>query len=168
MASFGIGTPSHIAGELFKMMTGINMVHVPYRGSAPMLVDLLNGQAQISFDIMATSLPFIQSGALRALAVAGRDRFAGLPDLPTVAEAVPGFEASLWAGVAAPRDTPPEIIELLNREINAGLADRAVKAKLADLTATPLVLTPTELSAYLAAEVEKWGKVVNFIGTRLN
>jgi tripartite-type tricarboxylate transporter receptor subunit TctC len=168
MASFGIGTPSHIAGELFKMMTGINMVHVPYRGSAPMLVDLLSGQMQIAFDIMATSLPFIQSGALRALALAGRDQFAGLPDLPTVAEVVPGFEASLWAGVAAPRGTPPEIIELLNREINAGLANPTIKAKLADLTATPLVFTPTELSTYLAAEVEKWGKVVNFIGTKLD
>jgi tripartite-type tricarboxylate transporter receptor subunit TctC len=168
MASFGTGTPSHIAGELFKMMTGINMVHVPHRGSAPMLVDLLSGQAQIAFDIMATSLPFIQSGALRALAVAGRDRFEGLPDLPTVAEVVPGFEASLWAGVAAPKGTPLEIIELLNREINAGLADPSVKTKLAGLTATPLVLSSTELSAYLAAEIEKWGKVVNFIGTKLD
>jgi tripartite-type tricarboxylate transporter receptor subunit TctC len=168
MASFGTGTPSHIAGELFKMMTGINMVHVPYRGGAPMVVDLLSGQVQIAFDIMATSLPLIRSGALRALAAAGRDRFEGLPDVPTVGEAVPGFEASVWGGVAVPRGTPPEIIELLNREINAGLANPAIKAKLADLTATPLVFTPTELSAYLAADVEKWGKVVNFIGLKLD
>ena len=168
MASFGTGTPSHIAGELFKMLTGINMVHVPYRGGAPMVVDLLSGQVQIAFDIMATSLPLIRSGALRALAAAGRDRFEGLPNVPTVGEAVPGFEASVWGGVAVPRGTPPEIIELLNREINAGLANPAIQAKLADLTATPLVFTPTELSAYLAADVEKWGKVVNFIGLKLD
>ena len=168
MASFGTGTPSHIAGELFKMMTGINMVHVPYRGSAPMLVDLLSGQVQIAFDILATSLPFIRSGALRVLGAAGRDRFEGLPDVPTVGEAVPGFEASLWGGVAVPRGTPPEIIEVLNREINAGLANPAIKAKLTDLTATPLVFTPTELSMHLATEVERWGKVVNFIGLKLD
>jgi tripartite-type tricarboxylate transporter receptor subunit TctC len=168
MASFGTGTPSHIAGELFKMMTGINLVHVPYRGSGPMLVDLLSGQVQIAFDILATSLPFIRSGALRVLAAAGRDRFEGLPDVPTVGEAVPGFEASLWGGVAVPKGTPPDIIEVLNREINAGLANPAIKAKLAELTATPLVFTPTGLSTYLATEVEKWGKVVNFLGLKLD
>jgi tripartite-type tricarboxylate transporter receptor subunit TctC len=168
MASFGIGTPSHIAGELLKMMTGIDMVHVPYRGGAPMIVDLLSGQVQVAFDIMATSLPLVRSGALRALAMAGRDRFEGLPDVPTVGETVPGFEATLWGGVAVPKGTPPEIIERLNREINAGMANPTIKAKLADLTATPLVLTPTELSTYLAADVEKWGKVVNFIGARLD
>ena len=133
-----------------------------------MLVDLLSGQVQIAFDIMATSLPHIRSGALRALAVAGRDRFEGLPDVPTVGEAVPGFEASVWGGVAVPKGTPPDIIDLLNHEINAGLANPAIKAKLADLTATPLVVTPTELSTYLAADIEKWGKVVNFIGARLD
>jgi tripartite-type tricarboxylate transporter receptor subunit TctC len=168
MASFGIGTPSHIAGELLKMMTGIDMVHVPYRGGAPMIVDLLSGQVLVAFDIMATSLPLVRSGALRALAMAGRDRFEGLPDVPTVGETVPGFEATLWGGVAVPKGTPPEIIERLNREINAGMANPTIKAKLADLTATPLVLTPTELSTYLAADVEKWGKVVNFIGARLD
>jgi tripartite-type tricarboxylate transporter receptor subunit TctC len=168
LASFGTGTPSHIAGELFKMMTGVNMVHVPYRGSAPMLVDLLSGQVQIAFDIMATSLPHIRSGALRALAVAGSGRFEGLPDVPTVGEVVLGFEASVWGGVAAPRGTPHEIIELLNREINAGLANPTIKAKLADLTATPLIFNPAELTAYFAAEVEKWGKVVNFIGAKLD
>lgn len=168
IASSGIGTPMHIAGELLKMMTGINMVHVPYRGGAPMIVDLLSGQVQIAFDVMATSLPLIRSGALRALAVAGRDRFEGLPDVPTVGETVPEFEASLWGGVAVPRATPPEIVELLNREINAGLANPTIQAKLADLTATPLVFTPTELTAHLAAEVEKWGKVVSFLGLRLD
>jgi tripartite-type tricarboxylate transporter receptor subunit TctC len=168
MASFGTGTPSHIAGELFKIMTGVKMIHVPYRGSAPMLVDLLSGQVQIAFDIMATSLQHIRSGALRALAVTGSDRFEGLPDVPTVAETIPGFEASVWGGVAAPRGTPHEIIERLNREINAGLANPAIKASLADLTATPLIFTPAELSAYLVAEMEKWGKVVAVIGAKLD
>jgi tripartite-type tricarboxylate transporter receptor subunit TctC len=166
MASFGTGTPSHIAGEQLKMMTGVNMVHVPYRGSAPMLVDLLAGRVQISFDIMATSLPYIRSGALRALAVAGRERFKGLPEVPTVADTIPGFEASVWGGVAVPGGTPYEIIDLLNREINAGLANPAIKAKLADLTAIPLIFTPAELGAYLTAEAEKWGKVVNSLGLK--
>jgi tripartite-type tricarboxylate transporter receptor subunit TctC len=166
MASFGTGTPSHIAGELFKMMAGVNMLHVPYRGSAPMLVDLLSGQVQIAFDIMATSLPHIQSGALRALAVAGSERFEGLPNIPTVADTVSGFEASVWGGVAVPRGTPHEIIELLNREINAGLMNPAIKAKLTDLTAEPLILSPGELTVYFASEVEKWGKVVNSLGLR--
>lgn len=168
MASTGIGTPSHIAGELFKMMTRTDIVHVPYPGGASMILDLLSGRVQLAFDVMATSLPFIRSGKLRALAAAGSDRFGGLPDVPTVAETIPGFEASLWGGVAAPKGTPPEIIELLNREINTGLADPTIKAKLEDLTATPLVSTPAELSMHLAADVEKWGKVVDFIGLRLD
>jgi tripartite-type tricarboxylate transporter receptor subunit TctC len=168
MASFGTGTPSHVAGELFKMMTGVNMVHVPYRGSAPMLVDLLAGRVQIAFDIMASSLPHIRSGALRALAVAGRERFEGLPYVPTVADTVPGFEASLWGGVAVPSGTPHEIVDRLNREINAGLADPDIKAKLADLTATPLIFTPAEVGAYLMTETEKWGKVVNLLGLKLD
>jgi tripartite-type tricarboxylate transporter receptor subunit TctC len=169
MASWGTGTPSHIAGELFKMMAGIDIVHVPYRGGGPaMLVDLLAGQVQIAFDTLGLTLPYIRSGALRALAMAGRDRFEGLPDIPTVADAVPGFEATVWGAVAVPRATPHEIIERLNREINAGLANPAIKTKLAELTATPLIFTPDELSAYFAAEVEKWGKVVNFIGTKLD
>jgi tripartite-type tricarboxylate transporter receptor subunit TctC len=129
-----------------------------------MHTDLLSGQVQIAFDITATSLELIRSGKLRALATAGRDRFEGLPDVPTVGESVPGFEASIWAGVAAPKGTPPEIIGRLNREINAGLANPVVKAKLADLTATPLIFTPAELTALLEAEVEKWGRVVHAIG----
>jgi tripartite-type tricarboxylate transporter receptor subunit TctC len=169
MASWGTGTPSHIAGELFKMMAGIDIVHVPYRGGGPaMLVDLLAGQVQIAFDTLGLTLPHIRSGALRALAMAGRDRFEGLPDIPTVADAVPGFEATVWGAVAVPRATSHEIIERLNREINAGLANPVIKTKLAELTATPLIFTPDELSAYFAAEVEKWGKVVNFIGTKLD
>jgi tripartite-type tricarboxylate transporter receptor subunit TctC len=169
MASWGTGTPSHIAGELFKMMTGIDLVHVPYRGGGPpMLVDLLAGQVQIAFDTLGLTLPHIRSGALRALAMAGRDQFEGLPDIPTVADAVPGFEATVWGGVAAPRGTPHEIIDRLNREINAGLANPAIKTRLAELTATPLIFTPAELTAYFATEVEKWGKVVDFLGLKLD
>jgi tripartite-type tricarboxylate transporter receptor subunit TctC len=166
MASFGTGTPSHVAGELFKMMTGVNMIHVPYRGEAPMIVDLLSGQVHVAFDVMAASLPHIRSGALRALAVSSSTRFEGLPDIPTIGEVLPGFEVSVWAGIGAPRGTPPEIVDRLNREINAGLANPAIKAKLAALSATPLVLNPSELRAYLAAEVERWGTVVKFSGAK--
>ena len=160
MASAGTGTPSHVAGELFKMMTGVNMVHVPYRGSAPMVADLLSGHVQVAFDTMTASLPHIRSGALRALAVAGKTRFAGLPDVPTVSDVVPGFEASAWQGVGVPRGTPNEIIERLNREINEGLANPVIKARLADAATTPMVFTPAEFGAYMAAEIEKWGKVI--------
>jgi tripartite-type tricarboxylate transporter receptor subunit TctC len=160
MASAGTGTPSHVSGELFKMMTGVNMVHVPYRGSAPMVADLLSGHVQVAIDTMTTSLPHIRSGALRALAVAGKTRFAGLPDVPTVSDVVPGFEASAWQGVGVPRGTPNEIIERLNREINDGLANPVIKARLADAATTPMVFTPAEFGAYMAAETEKWGKVI--------
>src|SRR5262245_19070666 len=160
MASTGIGTSSHVAGELFKMMTGVNMVHVPYRGSAPMVADLLSGHVQVAFDTMTTSLPHIRSGALRALAVAGKTRFAGLPDVPTVSDVVPGFEASAWQGVGIPRGTPNEITERLNREINDALASPVIKPRLADAAAMPMVFTPAEFGTYMAAETEKWGKVV--------
>jgi tripartite-type tricarboxylate transporter receptor subunit TctC len=160
MASAGTGTPSHVAGELFKMMTGVNLVHVPYRGSAPMVADLLSGHVQVAIDTMTTSLPHIRSGALRALAVAGKTRFAGLPDVPTVSDVVPGFEASAWQGVGVPRGTPNEIIERLNREINDGLANPVIKARLADAATTPMVFTPAEFGAYMAAETEKWAKVI--------
>ena len=160
MASAGTGTPSHVAGELFKMMTGVNLVHVPYRGSAPMVADLLSGHVQVAFDTMTASLPHIRSGALRALAVAGKTRFAGLPDVPTVSDVVPGFEASAWQGVGVPRGTPNEIIERLNREINDGLANPVIKARLADAATTPMVFTAAEFGAYMAAETEKWGKVI--------
>jgi len=162
MASSGNGSTIHVSGELFKMMTGVNMVHVPYRGSAPMVADLLSGHVQVAFDVMTASLPHIRSSALRALAVAGNTRFAGLPDVPTVSDVVPGFEASAWQGVGVPRGTPNEIIERLNREINDGLANPVIKARLADAATTPMVFTLAEFGAYMAAETEKWAKVIKF------
>jgi tripartite-type tricarboxylate transporter receptor subunit TctC len=164
MGSFGTGTVSHVAGELFKMMTGVNLVHVPYRGSAPMVIDLLSGQVQVAFDVLTTSLPHIRSGALRALAMAGKTRFASLPDVPTIGDAVPGYEASVWVGVGVPRGTPPEIIERLNREINAGLVNPTIKARLADVATTPKIFTPAEFGDHVAAEIEKWGRVIKFAG----
>jgi tripartite-type tricarboxylate transporter receptor subunit TctC len=166
MASFGAGSTSHVAGELFKTMTGVNLVHVPYRGSAPALIDLISGQVQVMFDVMTSSLPHIRSGALRALAMAGKTRFDGLPDLPTVGDTVPGYAANSWCGVGVPRGTPPEIVERLNREINAGLANPTVKAQLAAVATTPIIFTPAEFGAYMAAEVEKWGKVVKLAGIK--
>ena len=136
MASFGTGIGSHLAGELFKMMAGVDMVHVPYRGGAPMMTDLVGGQVQIAVDVMATPLPHIRAGKLRALAVTGAKRFELLPDVPTIGETVPGYEASDWAGVGAPSGTPPEIIARLNREINAGLANPAIRARLLELGTT--------------------------------
>ena len=164
MASAGIGTSSHVAGELFKMMTGVNMVHVPYRGSAPMVADLLRGHVQVAFDVMTASLPHIRSGALRALAVAGKTRFAGLPDVPTVSDVVPGFEASAWQGVGVPRGTPNEIIERLNREINAGLQDAALLKRFADVGGTPIRVSPAEMTAMIAKDTEKWARVVKAAG----
>jgi tripartite-type tricarboxylate transporter receptor subunit TctC len=166
MASFGSGSASHLAGELFKMMAGINMVHVPYRGGAPMVTDLVGGQVQVGFDVMVTSLPHIRSGKLKALGVLGQDRFNLLPDVPTIAETVPGYEAGTWAGVGAPRGTPPEIIERLNREISAALADPAIKARLAEVGTLPMILTTAQFGAFISAEAEKWAKVVKFAGIK--
>jgi tripartite-type tricarboxylate transporter receptor subunit TctC len=166
MASFGTGSTSHVSGELFKAMAGVDLVHVPYRGSAPMLTDLLAGQVQVGFDVMTTALPHIRAGALRPLGIAGKHRFEGLPDLPTIGETIPGYEANSWAGVGVSRDTPTEIIERLNREINAGLADPAVKARLAQVSATPLLLSPAAFGAYVASEIEKWGKVIKRAGIK--
>jgi tripartite-type tricarboxylate transporter receptor subunit TctC len=139
---------------------------VPYRGGAPLVIDLLSGQVQVAFDVLTTSLPHIRSGALRALAMAGKTRFDQLPDIPTIDDALPGYEASVWAGVGVPRSTPGEIIQRLNREINAGLVNPTIKARLAEVATTPKVLTPTELSVLVAAEIEKWGKVIKFAGIR--
>jgi tripartite-type tricarboxylate transporter receptor subunit TctC len=166
MASFGTGSASHLAGELFKIMAGVDMVHVPYRGSAPMMLDLVGGQVQVGFDVMTTSLPHIHTGALRALGVAGTKRFDMLPDVPTIAETVPGYEARTWAGVAVPRGTPPEIIARLNRDINAGLVNPTIRARLADVGTIPMVLAAAEFGAYVAAESEKWAKVVKLAGIK--
>ena len=166
MASFGTGSASHLAGELFKMMAGINMVHVPYRGGAPMVTDLIAGQVQVAFDVMVTSLPHVRTGGLRALGVAGNNRFDMLPDVPTVAETVPGYEARTWAGVGVPKGTPTEIIARLNHEINAGLANPTIKSRLAEIGTIPMIFTSAEFGAYVAAESEKWAKVIQFAGIR--
>jgi tripartite-type tricarboxylate transporter receptor subunit TctC len=166
VGSFGTGSTSHVAGELFKMMTGINMIHVPYRGGAAMLADVVGGQVQVAFDVLTGALAHIRSGSLRALAVAGKHRSEALPDVPTIGETVAGYEANSWCGVGVPRGTSAEIVERLNREINAGLANPTIKARLADVATTPMVFTPAEFGAYMAAEVEKWGKVVKASGIR--
>ena len=166
MASFGAGSSSHVAGELFKTMAGVNLVHVPYRGSASALTDMISGQVQVMFDVMTSALPHIRSGALRAIAVAGKNRFPGLPDVPVIADTVPGYEANSWCGLGAPRGTPPEIIDRLNREINAGLKNPAVIEQLAKVSTTPIIFTPAEFGAFMASEVEKWGKVIKVAGVR--
>ena len=160
MASAGTGTPSHVTGELFKMMAGVNLVHVPYRGGGPALADLLSGQVQVMFATMPSSIEYIRAGKLRALAVTTASRSEMLPDVPTVGESVPGYEASTWSGVGAPKATPAEIVEKLNKEINAALADHKIKARLADLGSTPLVGSATDFGRLIADETEKWGKVI--------
>jgi tripartite-type tricarboxylate transporter receptor subunit TctC len=160
MASSGIGTSIHMSGELFKTLTGVNMQHVPYRGSAPMLVDLLSGQVQVAFDNTQPSLPHIKAGTLRALAVTTATRSQALPDLPTIGDFVAGYEASTWNGVCAPKNTPAEIVDKLNREINAGLADPKLKAQLAEMGAWVLPGSPADCRKLIADEVEKWGKVI--------
>jgi tripartite-type tricarboxylate transporter receptor subunit TctC len=147
-------------------MTGVSMIHVPYRGGAAMVADLIGGQVQVGFDVLTGSLAHIRSGRLRALAVAGKTRSDALPDVPTIAETVAGYEANSWCGVGVPRGTPPEVIDRLNREINAGLANPAVRARLAEVATTPIFFTPAEFGVYMAAEVDKWGKVVRASGIR--
>ena len=168
MASAGNGGPQHVAGELFMMMTGVNMVHVPYRGSTPGLADLLGGQVQVMFDVVASSLPHIRAGKLRALAVTTTSRIDVLPDSPTLNEFVPGYEASAWVGLGAPKGTPTEIIATLNREVNAALADPTVKARLADMGGTVLSGSPADFAQFIAEETEKWRKVVKFSGAKPN
>jgi tripartite-type tricarboxylate transporter receptor subunit TctC len=160
MASGGIGTSSHVAGELFKAMTGINMVHVPYRGGAgPAIIDLLGGQVQVYF-AANSSVEYIRAGRLRALAVTTENRSEALPEIPAMSEFVPGYEAIFFSGVGAPRRTPPEIVEKLNREINAVLVDHNVKARIADLGGVPFPTSPPEFSKFMADETEKWAKVI--------
>ena len=160
MASAGNGSPTHLAGELFKMMTGVNIIHVPYRGSPPALTDLLAGQVQVMFDNVASSIEHIKAGRLRPLAVTASTRWEGLPDIPTVGDFVPGFETNAWAGIGAPKDTPPEIIDKLNKAINAALADPKIKARLADLGGSVVALSPAEYGKRIADETEKWAKVI--------
>jgi tripartite-type tricarboxylate transporter receptor subunit TctC len=166
MGTGGTGTSQHVSGELFKMMTGINLVHVPYRGSAPMLTDLLGGQVQVAFDNMPSSIEHIRAGKLRALAVTTSARSEALPDIPTVGSFVPGYEASAYFGIAAPRNTPPEIIDRLNKEINAGLADPRMKSRLTDLGGTVVAGSPADFGKLIFDETEKWAKVVKFSGAK--
>jgi tripartite-type tricarboxylate transporter receptor subunit TctC len=167
MASGGNGSTAHVSGELFKIMTGIDMVHVVYRGLAPALTDLLAGQVQVIFDSVPNSIASIRAGRLRALGTTTATRLEVLPDIPTVGEAVPGYEASAIAGVGAPRNTPAEIIATINREINAGLADPKMKARLADLGGTPIPGSPDDYGKLLAAEIEKWAKVIRTANIKL-
>jgi tripartite-type tricarboxylate transporter receptor subunit TctC len=164
MASAGVGTSTHLSGALFMMMTGVNMVHVPYRGAAPALVDLLAGQVQVFFDNMPSSIGYIRSGKLRPLAVTTATRAKALPDVPTVAETVPGYEASVFYGMAAPRATPPDIVAKLNHEVNAALADPGIQAKLAELGGTIIAGTPQDFGKLIAEETDKWAKVVKATG----
>jgi tripartite-type tricarboxylate transporter receptor subunit TctC len=167
-ASPGTGTSVHVSGELFKMLTNVNMVHVPYRGTAAALTDLMSGQVHVMFDNLPSSFEYIKDGRTRALAVTTTTRWEGLPDVPTVNDFVPGFEASSVAGVGVPKNTPTEIIAKLSEEINAGLADPKLKQRITELGATALSLSPTDYGKLLADEVEKWGKVVKFAGVKLD
>jgi tripartite-type tricarboxylate transporter receptor subunit TctC len=160
MASPGNGTPNHVSGELFNMMTGVEMVHVPYRSGGPALTDLLAGQVQVMFPATVSSIEYIRAGRLRALAVTTTTRSELLPDIPTVAEFVTGYEASNWFGICAPKATPAEIVEKLNKEINASLADPSIKARLADLGGDVLALSPADFGKLIAEETDKWGQVI--------
>jgi tripartite-type tricarboxylate transporter receptor subunit TctC len=165
-ASAGNGSVAHVTGELFKMMTGVNMLHVPYRGAPPALTDLIAGQVHVMFDNMPSSIEHIRAGRLRPLAVTATTRLEALPDVPPLADFVPGFETSAWAGIGAPKDTPAEIIDKLNREINGGLVDPKIKARIADLGGMVLALSPTEYGKRIAEETEKWAKVIKYSGAK--
>ena len=160
LASFGTGTGSHLAGEMFKMMVSIKMVHVPYRGSAPMLVDLMGGHVQAAFDNLPSSIEYIRAGKLRPLAVTTATRLDALPDTPTLGETLPGYEASSWIGVCAPANTPTDIIDKLNREINAGLLDTRIRTRIADLSAVALPGSPADFGKLIAEDTEKWANVI--------
>jgi tripartite-type tricarboxylate transporter receptor subunit TctC len=160
MGSGGIGSGNQLTGEMFKMMTGIDLVHVPYRGAGPAMVDLMGGQVQVMFNTMGASVQHVRAGKLRALGVATKTRQAALPDVPTVAEFVPGYEASFWTGIAAPKGTPAEIVDKVNKAVNAGFEDANVKARLAEWGATALAGSPADFAKFVADETEKWGKVI--------
>jgi tripartite-type tricarboxylate transporter receptor subunit TctC len=166
MASGGNGTSSHVSGELFNMMAGVNIVHVPYRGAAPALTDLLGGQVQVMFPALATAIEYVRAGTLRALAVTTAARSEALPNLPTVADFLPGYESSTWFGIGAPRNTPAGIIDKLNREINAALADPTIKARFADLGGKELPLSAADFGRLITEETAKWAEVVRFSGAR--
>ena len=166
MASAGTGSTSHMCGELFKFMAGINLLHVPYHGTSPALTDLMAGQVQVMFDVIASSMEYVRSGKTRALAVTTAMRSQILPETPTVSDFVPGYDASAWGGVGAPRDTPAEIVDILNKEINAGLADPKVKARLAELGATVLPGSSAEFGQFLTDDTQKWAKVIKFSGAK--
>jgi tripartite-type tricarboxylate transporter receptor subunit TctC len=160
MGTPGVGTPPHVAGELFKMMAGVDMVHVPYRGTGPMLTDLIGGQVQVAFDPLPASIEHIRAGKLRALAVTTASRSDALPGIPSASESVPGYVASNWYGFAAPKNTPPEIVGKLNAEINAALADPKMKARLGDLGGTPFASSPTDFAKFVADDTAKWAKII--------
>jgi tripartite-type tricarboxylate transporter receptor subunit TctC len=167
-ASAGNGTSAHLAAELFKSMTGTSMQHVPYRGSGPALLDMLSGRVHVMFDTLSSSIPHIRDGKLRALGITTATRSDALPDVPTVAATVPGYEVTAWFGVGVPKGTPPAIVEKLNREVNAALADPKIKARFAELGAVPFVATPGQMVTFVAAETEKWGKAVKFSGATVD
>ena len=160
MASAGVGTSLHMSGELFKIMTGVDLVHVPYRGGAPALTDLMGGQVQLMFSVMPETIEFIRAGKLRALAVTTASRSEQLPEVPSVSEFLPGYEASSWYCVSAPKGTPADIVDKLNREVNAALADPKMKARFAELGGMLLPGSPSDFGKFIAAETEKWGKVI--------
>jgi tripartite-type tricarboxylate transporter receptor subunit TctC len=168
MASGGVGTPSHLEGELFKTMTGVDMLHVPYRGTAPSLTDLLGGQVQVTFTSMPSVIEYIRAGRLRALAVTTATRSEALPDIPTVGEFLPGYEGGIWYGLGAPKATPAEIVNKLNKEVNAALDDPKMKARLADLGGTVLPGSPADFGKHIAEETEKWGKVIRAANIKLD
>ena len=162
MASAGVGSSSHMSGELFKMMSGVSMVHVPYRGQAPALTDLLSGQVQVDFSTMPPAIEYVKAGKLQALAVTSPERFEGLPDIPAMAEYLPGYEASLLTGLGAPSNTPAEIVEMINTETNRALANPKIKAQLAALGNTVLPGSPADFGRLIAKETDKWAKVIKF------
>ena len=168
MGTPGIGTTGHMAGELFKAMAGIDLVHVPYRGSAPAITDLIGGQVQVMFDAMVSTLPQIQSGKIRALGVTTATRSNVLPNVPAISETVPGYEAIIWYGVGVPRGTPTDVIEKLNREINAGLASEKMRTQLAELGSTPIIASPDQFWTFARSETEKWEKVIRQSGAKVD
>ena len=167
MASAGTGTGPHVAGELFNMMSGSNMIHVPFRGGPAALTAVLGGQVQVYFVATSSSIENIKAGKLRALAVTTTTRWEGLPDVPALDEFLPGYEASIWFGIGAPKNTPDDFIDKLNNEINKGLSDPQTKARLAALGTTPMPMTPAEFGRLVAEEIDKWAKVIKFSGAKV-